>query len=185
MTDAVVENMMAGYTFVDTMIADEVNLFEVKNLVGLLELNHLVLCGDDPTLRLEYHKHIEATRQRFYGQEPYNIDNIVRWYHKHEHESPWKQAAGIYVRILSHPQLYIEGNHRTGALIMSYILAQNGKAPFVLTVKNAKAYFDPSTLIKQTEKTTSNLLMKLPHMKKRFARFLEQQANAAYLGKAA
>jgi hypothetical protein len=185
MTDAVVENMMAGYTFVDTMIADEVNLFEVKNLVHLLELNHLVLCGDDPTLRLEYHKHIDATRQRFYGQKPYNIDDIMRWYHKHEHESAWKRAAGVYVRILSHPQLYIEGNHRTGALIMSYILARSGKAPFVLTVENAKAYFDPSTLIKQTKKTASSLLMKLPHMKKRFALFLEQQANAAYLSKAA
>jgi hypothetical protein len=52
-------------------------------------------------------------------------------------------------------------------------------------VENAKAYFDPSTLIKQTKKTASSLLMKLPHMKKRFALFLEQQANAAYLSKAA
>jgi hypothetical protein len=29
---------------------------------------------------------------------------------------------------------------------MSYILVRAGKAPFVLTVDNAKAYFDPSTL---------------------------------------
>lgn len=185
MTDAVVDNMMAGYTFVDQAIADDVDLFELKNLAGLLELNHLVLCGLDPTLRLEYHKHIEATRQRFYRQEPYNIDDILRWYRKHESESPWKRAAGVYVRILSHPQLFIEGNHRTGALIMSYILARDGKPPFVLTVDNAKAYFDPSTLIKQTKKTSRTLLMKLPHMKKRFARFLEHQAHAQYLSKAA
>jgi hypothetical protein len=39
--------------------------------------------------------------------------------------------------------------------------------------------------MKQTKKTASSLLMKLPHMKKRFAHFLEHQANAAYLGKAA
>jgi hypothetical protein len=185
MTDTVVENMMAGYAFVDKAITDDVDLFEPRNIVGLLELNHLVLCGLDPTLRLEYHQHIAATRRRFYQQEPYNIDAILRWYHKHASESPWKRAAGVYVRILSHPQLYIEGNHRTGALIMSYILARDGKAPFVLTVDNAQAYFDPSTLIKQTKKTPTTLLMKLPHMKKRFARFLERQAKAHYLDNAA
>lgn len=185
MTDVVVDNMMTGYTFVNRAIAKDVDLFELKNLANLLELNHLVLCGLDPTLRLEYHQHIAATRQRFYGQEPYNIDSILRWYRKHASESPWKRAAGVYVRILSHPQLYIEGNHRTGALLMSYILGRDGKPPFVLTVDNAKAYFDPSTLIKQTHKTATTLLMKLPHMKKRFARFLERQAQAQYLSKAA
>jgi hypothetical protein len=185
MTDTVVDNMMAGYAFVDQAIADDVDLFELSNIVGLLELNHLVLCGLDPTLRLEYHQHIAATRRRFYEQQPYNIDNILRWYHQHVSESPWRRAAGVYVRILSHPQLYIEGNHRTGALIMSYILARDGKTPFVLTVDNAQAYFDPSTLIKQTKKTATTLLMKLPHMKKRFAHFLEQQANAHYLDKMA
>jgi hypothetical protein len=65
---------------------------------------------------------------------------------------------------------------------MSYILVRDGKAPFVLTVDNAKAYFDPSTLIKTTKKTTTTLLMKLPRLKKRFANFLREQAHAAYLG---
>jgi hypothetical protein len=52
-------------------------------------------------------------------------------------------------------------------------------------VDNAQAYFDPSTLIKQTKKTATTLLMKLPHMKKRFARFLEQQAQTRYLSNVA
>lgn len=184
MTDVVVDNMMAGYTFVDKAIHDGINLLGTKNVVCLLELNHIVLCGLDSELRLEYHKHIVATRQRFYEQEEYNINSILRWYRKHENESPWKRAAGVYVRLLSQPQLYIEGNHRTGALIMSYILARDGKAPFVLTVDNARAYFNPSTLVKQTKKTTGTLLMKLPRMKKRFAGFLEAQANEQYLHKA-
>lgn len=82
---------------------------------------------------------------------------------------------------MSQPQLYIEGNHRTGALIMSYILVRHGKAPFVLSVDNAKGYFDPSTLVKETTKTAATLLMKLPRMKKRFARFLEDHAEVQYL----
>lgn len=183
MTDEVVEQMLAGYTFVDTAIRQQHNLFDLKNVDGLLELNHLVLCGLNPTVRKEHKKHIEATAQRFYNQEGFDIGDILAWYHKHAHETPWKRAAGVYVRILSQPQLYIEGNHRTGALIMSYLLARDGEPPFVLTVGNAKAYFDPSTLIKQMQKTSSTLLAKLPHMKRRFAAFLHDQANDCYLRK--
>src|SRR5262247_4544929 len=181
MTDAVLENMLSGYIFVDKAVADGVDLFTLRHATALVELNHIVLCGLDEQVRQEYQSHIEATSQRFYEQEEFNIDDILRWYYKHENESPWKRAAGVYVRILSQPQLYIEGNHRTGALIMSYILVRDGKAPFVLTVDNAKAYFDPSTLVKATKKTATTLLTKLPRMKKRFASFLREQANSHYL----
>ena len=183
MTDAVLENMLAGYRFIDKAIADDSNLLTPQHVASLLELNHIVLCGLDPGVRKEYGTHIEAATQRFYSHEAFNIDNLLHWYDKHQDESSWKRAAGVYVRILSQPQLYIEGNHRTGSLIMSYILARDGKAPFVLTVDNAKAYFDPSTLVKETKKTPTTLLMKLPRMKKLFAGFLRHQANEQYLRK--
>ena len=183
MTDAVLENMLAGYTFVDKAVADGVDLFTLRHVTALLELNHIVLCGLNQQVRQEYHTHIEATTQRFHEQEEFNIDDILRWYDRQEDESCWKRAAGVYVRILSQPQLYIEGNHRTGALIMSYILMRDGKAPFVLTVDNAKAYFDPSTLIKETKKTATTVLTKLPRMKKRFANFLREQGREEYLHK--
>ncbi len=183
MTDAVLENMLAGYAFVDKAVADGADLFTLRHIPDLLEFNHIVLCGLNQQVRQEYQTHIEATAQRFYEQEEFNIDDILRWYYKHENESAWKRAAGVYVRILSQPQLYIEGNHRTGALIMSYILVRDGKAPFVLTVDNAKAYFDPSTLFKATTKTTTTLLTKLPRMKKLFAEFLRAQAHEKYIRK--
>jgi hypothetical protein len=181
MTDEVIENIMAGYAFIDRAIADDIDLLDTRYVAGLLELNHIVLCGCDPATRREHHKHTQATTQRFYAQGEFNINDILRWHRNHAHESAWKRAAGVYVRILSQPQLYIEGNHRTGALIMSYILGRAGKAPFVLTVDNAKAYFDPSTLVKETTKTAATLLMKLPRLKKRFARFLEKHAELKYL----
>src|SRR5215475_4251696 len=183
MTDDVLNNMLAGYAFVDQAVAEGVDLFTLRHATAFLELNHIVLCGLNEHVRQEYQTHIEAATQRFYEQEEFNIDDVLRWYYNHENESPWKRAAGAYVRILSQPQLYIEGNHRTGALIMSYILVRDGKAPFVLTVDNAKAYFDPSTLIKETKKTATTLLTKLPRMKKRFAEFLRAQAQERYLRK--
>ena len=181
MTDEVVDNMLAGYALVDRALAEDRELLTSMHASWLLELNSLVLCGVDPQVRSEYHAHLEATAQRFYRQEEFNIDNILRWYETHVSESPWKRAAGVYVRILSQPQLYIEGNHRTGALIMSYILVRDGEAPFVLSVENAREYFDPSTIVKETKKTTTTLLMKLPRIKKRFAEFLKSQANEQYL----
>jgi hypothetical protein len=181
MTDEVVENMLAGYAFVNTAICKDLDLFGLSYLHGLLELNHLVLCGKDLKSRQENRKHIESTRERFYHQEGCNIDTILAWYQRHRHESPWKLAAGVYVRILSQPQLYFEGNHRTGALIMSYLLARDGSPPFVLSVQNAKAYFDPSTLIKLTRKSPGTRLAKLPRMKQRFAQFLQDQACPCYL----
>jgi hypothetical protein len=181
MTDEVLDNVLTGYAFVDWAVRDDTDLLNPRYVAGLLELNHIVLCGRDPNERREHRKHVQATTERFYTQVEFNIGDILRWYRDHKCESAWKRAAGIYVRLLSQPQLYIEGNHRTGALIMSYVLTRDGNAPFVLTVENARAYFDPSTLIKETTKTPTTLLMKLPRMKKRFAHFLEGHANVQYL----
>ncbi len=75
----------------------------------------------------------------------------------------------------------LEGNHRCGALIVSYLLAREHELPFVLTVDNAKAYFDPSTLIKGTRKTSFALLFKLPHLVRDFAQFLKVRADSRYL----
>ena len=86
--------------------------------------------------------------------------------------------------MLSEPQLYIEGNHRTGALLMSYILARDGKPPFVFSVDNRMATFDPSSVIKGTRKTTFALLFEAPKIKRRFAGFLQEQAQRRYLAEA-
>ena len=64
---------------------------------------------------------------------------------------------------------------------MSSILAHSGNAPFVLTVDNAKAYFDPSSLAKETHKNLFGKYYKLPKIKKKFSRFLEREANANLL----
>jgi hypothetical protein len=182
MNEEVVANMMSGYTFVDRAISDdESDLFVMGHLKSLLELNTRVLCGTDETRREQYARHLDATERRFYDQEGGGIRDIMEWYAMHKDESPWRRAAGVYIRILSAPQLYIEGNHRSGALIMSYILAREGNPPFVLTVDNAQTYFNPSTLITQTKKHSMTMLVRLPRLKKRFAEFLANQADPTSL----
>ncbi|RUQ29532.1 MAG: hypothetical protein EKK68_12325 [Candidatus Competibacteraceae bacterium] len=182
MDDAVIENLLGGYRFVDALLDADIDVFSMGRHHYLLELNNIVLCGSDQNRRAEFAQHIAATERRFYGEpEGGGIGDIVEWRSNHLSESAWKLAAGIYVRALSRPQLFIEGNHRTGALIASYVLLRSGKPPFVLTVENALAYFDPSMVIRNTDKLGPIALLRLPGIRNRFARFLEEQADPRYL----
>ena len=181
MSDTVIENLLAGYTYVDILIDWGIDVFAMGKHKYLLELNNIVLCGPDQALRAEFSRHIEATQSRFYDEPSGGIEDIVEWYARHQGESAWKLAAGVYVRTLSKPQLFIEGNHRTGVLIASYILLRAGKPPFVLSPENALAYFEPSTVVRNTSKLGPIALFRLPGINKRFAKFLEEQADPGYL----
>ena len=181
MDDHVVDNMMAGYAFIDGLLARNVELFSLGSLRLFLELNAIVLCGRDERVRAEAASHLAATEKHFYDQADSGIRDVMEWYALHTRESAWQRAAGVYVRILSEPQLFLEGNHRTGALVMSYILAREGHPPFVLTVENAKAYFDPSTLITGSKKTGVAMHFNMPRLKSYFAEFLQAEANPKYL----
>lgn len=64
---------------------------------------------------------------------------------------------------------------------MSCILVSNGKPLFVLTVDNAKAYFDPSSLTKETHKNFIGKYYKLPKIIKKFSRFLERESKLQLL----
>ena len=181
MSDEVRANMMAGYRFVDDALASGIDLFELGHSRRLLELNTLVLCGIDEDKRKDFAEHVASTEQWFYGQESGGIGLLMEGLQRHNGFDVWRRAAGVYIQVLSQPQLYIEGNHRTGALIMSYLLAREGQPPFVLSVDNAKAYFDPSSLAKGTNRQGIGRLVRLPKLRKRFAHLLKVSADAGYL----
>jgi hypothetical protein len=180
LSDEVRANMMAGYRCVDDALAGGIDLFELGNSRCLLELNILVLCGADRDRRKDFARHIATTEQRFYEQEGGGIGTLMEWLQPNDGEDVWRRAAGVYIQILSRPELYIEGNHRTGALIMSYLLAREGQ-PFVLSMHNAKAYFDPSSLVKGAKRRSLRMRIRLPKLKKRFAELLKNSGDRSYL----
>jgi prophage maintenance system killer protein len=181
MSDDAVRNMVAGYELVDALVADGIDLFAMGNLKYLLELNTTVLCGTDPGEREEYARHRQTTEQRFYEEQHGGIRDLVEWYEGRRSDSPWMRAAGVYIRLLSRPQLFVEGNHRTGALAMSYVLVRENEAPFVLTSENAATYFDPSAVIQDTEKQGLAMLFRSPGLTRRLATFLLEHADRTYL----
>lgn len=185
LSDRVVSNMLEGYAFVDRLLAERVDLLEMGRSGLLVELNHLVLCGSDADERRRAHRHIQATEAAFYDDGRGGIGAIMGWYERNRGGTVWRRAAGVNVRLLSEPQLFLEGNHRTGALLMSYLLAREGHPPFVLTAANAEAYFAPSTLIRLTNKTSFRALWRMPRLIAALAHYLEDVADPTLLDPAA
>ena len=170
-TDEIIQNMALAYRYLDFLLANKIKVFSDEGISHLLELNLLVLCGADPQVRREYHHFIEQTKKRFFQ----NIQPIKRWYKKHKDSSSIKVAAQVYVGVLSRPQLFFEGNHRTGALIASEILLRDRRYPFVLNVDNAVSYFEPSSQIKYSDKRSIKGRWKLPKYQKEFEKFLKEK----------
>ncbi|MGB5834193.1 MAG: hypothetical protein WBG92_19715 [Thiohalocapsa sp.] len=181
LSDAVLRRLMAGYREVDTLLDAGIDLYAPGNSGLVLKLNVLVLCGVEHQLSDECAQLVAATHERFYAKSDGDIEALVDWVRASRHEPVWRRAAGAYIHILSQPQLFIEGNHRTGALLMSWMLARDGKPPFVLSVENAKAYFDPSTLAKHARKRTLKMMLARPKLVKRFASLLKQEAEKEHV----
>jgi hypothetical protein len=179
-SDTVLQDMLTAYEFLDAVVDDKLDLFGDEGLEALLQLNHLVLLGRGYDLRA-FDRHITVTRRQFFDNFRRYVKPIRRWYRKHETENPYKVASQVYVGVLSQPQLYQEGNHRTGSLIASGILLQSGCPPFVLSRQNAVAYFNPSSEIKFTDKRTVRGKLRLPKYQQNFREFLERNVNQTYV----
>ncbi|WP_330216318.1 hypothetical protein [Pseudomonas sp. AM8] len=177
LTDEVLNNVLEGYALVDEYVARGVDLFDLQQLNLMLEINATVLCGRDPACRLDYAQHLAATEAHFFNNVEGGIKDLYNWYCAYHSDSVWKRAAGVYVRILSKPQLFIEGNNRSGSLIVSYLLMRAGLPPFVLTLENAEGYFNPSSVIRNSAKHGVKALYELPKIKKKYAAFLEEQVH--------
>ncbi|SFK70776.1 hypothetical protein [Methylocapsa palsarum] len=179
--DEVVDNMLEGYAAVDRLIRDGTDIFAMGQLHHWLELNNIVLCGRDPAVRARHHRLSQATASRFYEHPDGGIREVIDWYAVNSAKGPWRRGAGVYIRVLSDPQLFIEGNHRTGALIVSYLLARDGRPPFVLTRRNAREFFNPSSVFKKSNKRSVMMRLKMPGLTSAFADFLKAQSNQAFL----
>jgi hypothetical protein len=179
--DRVVENLEAGYAHVDALVAGGVDVFAMGNLRHVLELNTIVLCGTDPARRSHYARHVEASEERFYDHPDGGVRDLVEWYRCHAEIAPWERAAGVAVCVLSHPQLFIEGNHRTAALLMSYVLVRAGQPPFVLTPKSAAEYFDPSAAVRDIDRNRPATFFRLSAARQRLAKLLAEHADPRHL----
>lgn len=106
----------------------------------LVELNHCVLCGKDPVRRAAFASHLAETEKRFYDDRLAGADSFFAWAGRALGAGPLTAAAAVYVRIVSAPQLFVEGNQRTATLAASFILVRGGLPPLVATPDTAAVF---------------------------------------------
>lgn len=180
LSDELINNLLAGYAQIDEYLAKGIDLFKVGNSDLLLALNKTVLYHSTDISTAESSRQFEATQQHFYEAKNGGIGHLMEWLDMHRGSSVWKRSAGLFTYIMSQPQLFIEGNHRTGAIIMSYMLMREGYAPFVLSLSNAQHFFEPAELIKKRRKKTMDELLYLPKQTRKFAKLLKHEQSQAF-----
>ena len=174
------ENMLLAWEYLDYFIRKKrYPLLSIEGGPDMLEINNIIHYGLDRDLRLEYQKAIDATAEKFTRQ----VQPIRRYYSKKMNEgaSVYKIAAEIYIAVLGVPQLYIEGNHRSGSVVASWLNLISGKPPFVLTVENAVSFFAPAQEIKKFDKSSMwRSMTKLPKYKKEFKEFWKNNCDMQF-----
>jgi prophage maintenance system killer protein len=173
------ERILEGYEFLNNLIKKHFNLFTPAGQTSILEMNHIVLCGTSTSVRYEYHEHILSTRASFQQ----HIKPIRNWFNKVSKKGdPFELAAGFYIRALSQPQLFIEGNHRTGNILINFLLMSAGYPPFIVDSKSAREYLELSGGIKFTDKKKlSGKYLSLPKRGEEFADFLRDSVSDRFI----
>jgi hypothetical protein len=178
-TEQMADQIVLAYEYLNGLLERDMDLFTPAGLHGLVELNHIVLCGTDPQQRAQYYTHLEETRKNFTSR----IRPIKDWVLKKRTETnPYQLATGFYSRMLSRPQLFLEGNHRTGNIVLNYLMISKGSAPYVVSADDAHTYLDISGDIKFTD--NGNYLdtaLRMPGHRKRFKAFLKERVDERFL----
>lgn len=179
LTPTMVANITEAYRYLNSLLVKKMDLFTPAGLHGLLELNHIVLCGTDEETRVQYYAHLEETRRSFLSRIRPIKDWVLR---KRSGNDPYHLATGFYSRMLSRPQLFLEGNHRTGNIILNYLLVSKDTPPFIVSPTNAHIYLDISGDIKFTD--NGNYLdtaLRMPGHRNRFRALLRDEVDEVFL----
>lgn len=176
--DEVIGNLLNAYRYVNQRLAKNPKKHMIDYDV-MLELNAIVLTGIDPLRRKEYRNFLKETEKKSL----HYIDDLMKWYERHQHsdDNPHEIAGGLYVRILAQPQLFIEGNHRTGALVANYHLLMAKQQPFILTTANAVEFFNLASQVKFQDTSIKSRFKRATGWhdeKARMSAFLKENANA-------
>ncbi len=175
------ENMLSAWEYIDYFIRKKkYDLLSREGGPDMLEINHRVHYGLDFAQREEYRKALDATTEKFSRY----IVPIRKYYKKKSagRASVNKIAAELYIAVLGQPQLFIEGNHRSGSIIASWVNLAGNKPPFVLSVDNALAFFKPAQEIKKfNQRSMWRSLTKLPKYKKDFKDFWVKHCSMQFV----
>lgn len=178
---AVIRRLLLGYAYVDELLAARVDLFAYGAARHMLELNHRVLCGVSPDRRAEFRDHIEATERWFYDTPDGGVAGLSDWLRRQGGRPSIPVAAGLVMQTVSAPQLFIEGNRRTAALLASYVLARAGEPPLVAGPAHFPDYDALSARAAAIDRTALVDMIAGWRIVRRLAAFLREDSDPRFL----
>ena len=181
MTADALRRLGEGYRYVDTLLAERAEIFRYGASGAILEVNHRVLCGVTPERRRQYADHVDETERRFYDQPDGGVGALFGWLQRRRAQPPTALAAGVFVQVVSQPQLFIEGNGRSAALLASYVLARAGLPPLVVTARDYPAYRLLAERCSVLDRTRLTSAFALSGVTARVAAFLKEAADPRFL----
>jgi len=173
--------MLAGYAEIDRLARRHVDLFARGQSARILALNRLVLYGEPKPAGHHHHRALEIGERHFYESRGGGIGDLVDWRDRHRTLPPSRLAAGLYARLQNAPQLFVEGNHRTGALLVSHVLLRHGLPPFVVTPESAAEWFALTPELQRFPRHGPAMLFHGRGLQRRIAALIRRQADPRHL----
>lgn len=176
-----VDQIVQAYGMLDHYLSNDLRLLSMGQSREVLALNHCVLFGQERLNDTDYTKALRASEKHFYQVRSSGIGDMVEWYSRHRYLTIWRQAAGIYLNTVGPPQLFLEGNHRTGVLLVNYVLARANKPPLVLDDKLASAWFRLTEEIRERRNNLFDPKYWFRSLDVELADFIQAHVNERYL----
>ena len=130
-----------AYYYIEDLVKNKVELSENE----ILNIHSLVLI-DRPNSKGKYRNvPVKILGTNAKPVEPYlikpSMENLLEWYNRETNISIIEKIALFHLKFESiHP--FIDGNGRTGRLILNFELMKNGLVPINIKYKDRKKYYD-------------------------------------------
>lgn len=187
--DSLQHRLLAAYALLGDAVANGLDLLAPGHSLKLLQINHTILYGAQGRRERDNVRALEASERRFYEGDALarsrglnsGVADLVAWCETHRRLTTEERAAGVYVRTLCTPQLFVEGNHRSAMLFASHELLHAGRPPFVLGVDNVAPLRSCSVEIGRVARNGLSSWARARRLRRRIASIILASADPAHL----
>ena len=165
-----------AYYYIEDLVKQKHELDENE----ILNIHTLVLM-DRPEARGKYRSvpvRILGTNAK--PSEPYlikpNMENLINWYKNEKELSMIERIALFHLKFETiHP--FLDGNGRTGRLILNFELMKNGYVPINIKYKDRRRYYDAFKSYNETEDISDMVALVCDYLIEELERYIQIRNN--------
>ncbi|MGQ7847561.1 hypothetical protein ACUNV4_23925 [Granulosicoccus sp. 3-233] len=176
-----VNQIVQAYSMIDHHLTEGLPLLSMGQSRSVLAVNHCVLFGMENSGNPDYCKALKASERHFYGVTGSGIGDLLDWYSRSRDQVVWDLAAGVYLHTIGPPQLFLEGNHRTGVILANYVLGKASQAPLVIDHRLAPTWFEVTEKVRSRRRSFLEPRFWLRSFHGELADLIQNHVNERYL----